>query len=570
MTTSDSAEHFYYNGLIYTADAQNRFCDALVIRDGCILAIGTKETLREYVSSNTQCHDLQGKTVIPGLIDAHLHPFWGAMQLDSCHLNYDYYTIPQILAKIQAHLDLPSDRNPDKWLKVFGWYQQGVLPKGTQISRFDLDTLNTERPIIILSSDCHSLVANSCALQRLGIDENTSKPNDGQIRRNELGQLTGVLEDGPAMRAFEKTLNFTESERLNIGLKMQHHLNQQGVTTVMDARFSEMAFSLFQQMQLQQILTLRIFGAYEITPTQVKTPEEQTIALQKAQQTADQYNQHTGQSTPFVAIKHIKLFVDGVLESPLMSAALLQPYQTDLPTLSHPHYGDYYFSAQTLNRLIPEIAAYGFHPHLHTVGDGAIEISLNAIETMRNHYPDKDIRPSLAHNELVAPHQYQRFSRLATFPLLSFQWANISDQDRVDEIKMFGESRFKEREPAGKFIDAGAIVAFGSDWPIDELDEWYAFQVAMTRQGIDTKGQLGERLDNDRNLTLIEVLRSATINAAKMLDMDRYIGSLEVGKFADFAILQQPLFSLLPQEIAQISVDSTIIGGVVVYQSNKE
>ncbi len=256
-----------------------------------------------------------------------------------------------------------------------------------------------------------------------------------------------------------------------------------------------------------------------------------------------------------------------------MTAALLEPYRANHGSSQQPdwqdtdHYGDLYFTAPVVNAVILECARAGLHPHTHTVGDGAIEMVLDAVAQMRAALPGKDIRPGLAHNELVAAHQYKRFAELGATAVLSFQWGGLPGVLIDEEREMLGEARFQHMEPAARFLDAGARIAYGSDWPIDRLDEWYNLQVGMTRRAWDLEGNpAGPRLDNDRNLTLIETLRSATIDAAYMIAKERYIGSLEVGKFADIIILKNNLFEQSPETIYQTQVACTLVGGKVVYQ----
>ena len=555
------ADVIYINGYIYTADQYDTICEAIAIQNGYIIATGSTQEINntQYVDNYTVIYDLQGKTMMPGIIDAHLHTFWGGMQLSSCNLNYQSLTVDDTLAIIQQYLDNDSVHNSGSWLQVRGWLRQEVLPIGTDITRFDLDKLNTQRPIILFSNDCHTLVANSIALEKFGLDRNTPEPSDGKIGRTEDGDLNGILEDAPAMRAFDSISKLTDEQAVNIAKLSQEELNKQGVTAVMDARITETQADAFLKLQQQDQLSIRLFGARELPPDDVGSIEDIPAVIDRVKQFAERYNDKNWQPKPGIKVSHTKLFVDGVMQAPLMTARLLTPYQLEN---EKDRYGDLYYSIEMLDALILESSRAGFHPHMHTVGEGAIEVVLNAIEKMRKALPGADIRPSTAHNELSAMHQFARYKQLNANVVFSFQWAGCSSA-MIEQYKtLFGAERYNGLEAHGQYIDAGVTCAFGSDWPIDPLNEWYDFQIAMTRQ-IDAEHP---RLNSDRNLTALEVLRCATIGAAYVLKQDDYIGSIEKGKFADVIILDRNPFTIPATDIQNVKVLTTIVGGKTVYQ----
>ncbi|ANI29834.1 amidohydrolase [Yersinia entomophaga] len=568
------AEVIYYHGAVYTADRDNTICSAIAIGQGYILATGSDDEVLRLATPETQLIDLQGKLMMPGLIDSHMHPFWGGKQLRGCHLNYAALTVEQTLAFIQQHLDADPSQGDTDWLPVRAWQRQAMIPVGADMSRAALDTLKTRRPVVLFSNDCHTLAANSRALELLGIDENTPTPSDGKIARDEQGKLTGILEDAPAMRAFDSIPSGSPEQNVNTAAYVQQVLNAQGVTTVMDTRVFAEQLSAFGALRDRGELTLRLLGAKEVTPDSLKGPQDAGRAVDEIVEFGRQWGDKNWTPEPGLAVDHVKLFIDGVLQPPTMTASLLEPYRENRGTAEQPdwqpteRYGDLYFTAPVVDALMVECARAGMHPHTHTVGDGAIEMVLNAVEKMREAYPEKDIRPGLAHNELVAAHQYERFAKLKATAVLSFQWCGLPGVLIDEEREMLGEARFQHMEPTARFLDAGARLAYGSDWPIDRLDEWYNLQVGMTRRAWDSEGNpAGPRLDNDRDLTLIEVLRAATIDAAYMIAKEQYIGSLEVGKFADAIIFKNNLFEQPAETIYQTKIEKTLIGGKIVYQS---
>lgn len=573
MPDSLNPDVIYHNGKIYTADKSDQFCEAIAIKQGYITAVGSSHELLALAGAQTEVIDLEKRVVLPGLIDSHMHPFWGGKQLRGCNLNYAALTVEETLALLQQHLDEDPLKEEDDWLSVRAWQRQAMIPAGADMCRQSLDTLNTRRPVVLFSNDCHTLAANSRALEMLGITEETPVPADGKIGRDEEGRLNGILEDAPAMRAFDSIPTGTPEQCVLIARHVQRVLNQQGVTTVMDTRVYEEQLKAFAVLRDSGELTLRMCGAREITPDSVAGPQDAARALDELVDFNQRWNDPVWQPAPGFGVSHVKFFVDGVLQPPTMTASLLQPYRKNRGTHAHPDwqptedYGDLYFTPEVFNALVKECGRTGVHPHMHTVAEGAIEMALDALQEMRQAWPQKDVRPGLAHNELAAAHQYARFAELDVTAVLSYQWAGLPAVLIDEERAMLGEERFPHLEPQGRFLDAGARLAYGSDWPIDRLDEWYNLQIAMTRRAWDAEGNpAGPRLDNDRNLTLTEVLRSATIDAAYMIARDGEVGSLEPGKLADLIVLKDDIFSNPPETLFKTRVLRTVVGGKVVWQ----
>ena len=256
--TFQIADTLYYNGLIYTADNSNNFVEAIAVSQGIIIATGTKSNLLAYCNEKTQHIDLQKKMVMPGIIDAHMHPFWGGTTLAGCHLDYLSLTIDEILSRIQRYLDADPIDSDTAWLKVSAWYREGMQPEGIQMTRYHLDSLNTSRPILLFSSDCHSVLANSRALELLNITAETPDPPDGNIERDGDRTPIGILEDAPAMQAIDSLPPLTAEQNLQIARHVQKLLNQQGVTTIMDARVGEPQLRAFNTLREAGELTVRV------------------------------------------------------------------------------------------------------------------------------------------------------------------------------------------------------------------------------------------------------------------------------------------------------------------------
>jgi len=203
---------------------------------------------------------------------------------------------------------------------------------------------------------------------------------------------------------------------------------------------------------------------------------------------------------------------------------------------------------------------------MHADGDGAVHAGLDGIEALRNALPSADIRPAIAHDEIVDPVDFGRYKKLDTIPVLSFQWEKPAG-DTLGLRNYFGPARMKILEPAGLLAAAGARIAFGSDWPVDKLDEWFALKVSVTRTNSpDAPAEYRGRLGDDPGLSPAAALRAITINVAYELHQNDATGSIEVGKFADLIVLDRNPLKIPAEDIANTRVLETVVGGNVIYQ----
>jgi predicted amidohydrolase YtcJ len=207
----------------------------------------------------------------------------------------------------------------------------------------------------------------------------------------------------------------------------------------------------------------------------------------------------------------------------------------------------------------------GIDPHMHADGDAAVRAGLDGVEAMRKEIGNADIRPAIAHDEIVSPADFPRYKTLGTQPVLSFQWEKPAG-DTIGLTNYFGPERMKIIEPAGLLAAAGARIAFGSDWPVDALDEWFALKVGVTRTNApDAPPEYHGKLGDDPGLSPEAVLRAVTIDAAYELHEDDVTGSLEVGKLADLILLDRDPLKIPAEEIAKVQVLETVVGGQSVY-----
>jgi len=565
------ADRVYRNGVIFKADANHTNAEALAIREGKIVYVGNNQGVAPFIGTSTQVVDLQGRFLMPGLIDGHMHPLEAGAQLLKCSLNYEPLTIVEFQQRIQACLDKPSSKEPDAWLEVVSWFQESMRPAGTKTSRATLDALKTKRPIIVRSSFGHTVLANSRALVLAKITANTPDPIGGKIWRDSSGEPTGLLED--AAKAIFSTLvpQLTPEENVAAAKAALQAMNRQGVTSFLDAAAAEEDIVAFTAARRAGELTARGHFAPVIEPSEANDPHgavARVVALGK------KYDAGKIARDPSISVRNAKMFLDGVIAAPAFTGAMREPYYIKQGTSEKPHWVPgtsrgpaVYFPPEALATILVDLARMGIDPHMHADGDAAVRAGLDGVQALRKAMPSVDIRPAIAHDEIVDPVDFARYKQLGTTAVLSMQWEKPAG-DTMGLRDYFGPKRMKILEPAGLLAAAGAPIAFGSDWPVDRLDEWFALKVGVTRTNApDAPPEFRGRLGDDPGLSADAVLRAATISAAYELHDEAVDGSLEVGKLADLIVLDRNPLKIPPEEIAKTQILETVVGGKVVYQA---
>jgi hypothetical protein len=563
------ADAVYRNALVVTMDQHQPRAQALAVRSGRLVYVGTNAGARAYIGSLTEVHDVGGRLLMPGLIDGHMHPLAGGRMLTRCNLGYARMDAAELQARIRSCLDERPSRGPSDWLQVANWFQEGMT--GTVVpDRRLLDALGTDRPIMVFSSFGHTALLNSRALALAAIDATTPDPLGGVIERDAQGLPTGILQDA----AFEGVLALipppTADEESAAAEAALLALRTQGVTTVLDAAADEHTMAAFAARRDAGRLTARLHFAVHVKPPEGGDPAAVVARLRSL---AGRYDSGPLQATPGLSVHNVKLFLDGVISGPAFSGAMLEPYFENRGTPAQPRWEpgsnrgpDVYFPPATLAALLEAAAIAGFEPHLHADGDRAVRAALDAAAVLRVHHPAEALRVAVAHDEVVDPSDFPRYRSLGVAPVLSFQWEKPAP-DTVGGLRdPLGPARYRLIEPAGLLARAGAPIAFGSDWPVDSFAEWLALEVAVTRSGTPASGpEFQWHLGDDPGLGREQALRAATLGSAWELHREHELGSLERGKWADFIILDRNVLEIPVTDISATRVLQTVVGGKTVY-----
>ncbi|MBS0419190.1 MAG: amidohydrolase [Proteobacteria bacterium] len=559
LAVSNVPDTIYTNGYVYTVDKVNSVQQAIAVKDGRISYVGSTAGATALAKPTTKIVDLHGRMLMPGLIDGHMHPQDGGTVLLKCNLNYEKLTVPQFQQRIQACLDQTHAREPDQWLEVVNWFQQDMLPAGVAVTSATLDSLPTHRPIAVMSSFGHTVLANSRALQLARIDAKTPDPVGGKIQHNADGKPSGLLEDAAQTKVMDLIPAPTRAESVAAARAALEALRKQGITTFLDAAAESIDLESFSTVQRAGDLTVRAHFAPVIKPAANLDPVAAVAAVKAL---ARRFDQGALRPAPGISVHNTKLFLDGVITAPAFTGAMLEPYLTR----GKDRGPDVYFPAPVLKALLLGLARNGLEPHMHADGDRAVHEGLDAIEALRKEFPESQIRAAIAHNEIVAPADFPRFASLGAIPVLSFQWEKPASDTIEGARDYLGPQRFKYLEPAGFLANAGARVAYGSDWPVDRLDEWFALKVGVTRENSAAAGpSYRGRLSTDPGLSVATAIRAITANAAYELHAEQAVGSLEVGKLADLIVLDRNITKIPAREIADVKVLMTVVGGTTVF-----
>ena len=490
---------------------------ALAVKDGRIVYVGSDGEAAKWIGPDSKVLEVSGHTVLPGLIDSHIHAAEGALARGGCSLADDQLTIEQAAPRIRACVE--ADRGTG-WLTV-----TDVNGAGFKANRKQLDAIVSNRPLFLWGADGHTAWVNSRALELAKITRKTANPEDGRIERDARGEATGFLVDGAVGLVLDVMDKPTPAKRLEVLRAVQKQLHAVGITSYLEANTDAETVAAYVELarlgELRARVTIALESSGENTPAEFARLEALRAAV------GDQ---------PLLRADFIKLFADGVMEFPTQTAAMLAPYQTadGKPGKSS---GKLYLTPAAMAEFIQQANADGFNIHVHAIGDAAVRETLNAFTAARASGNTRSF--SIAHLQLIDSTDIPRFAKINVLASLQLLWAQ-PDNYSIDAVKPYiGDERLARTYPARALVASGAVVAGGSDWDVSSFNPFEAMATGMSRT--NPKEPARGTLNADQALTLDEMLAAYTINAARVLDRDKDIGSLVVGKAADFVILDQQL-----------------------------
>lgn len=547
----------YSNARIYTMNENMPWAEAMVVEGNHIVFVGNNTDAMNYINSlpieGTLSINLNGDVVLPGFIDTHTHPGLVASLAEDEEQASENHLPVDSKESLFKFLEDYADKHPFKPFIMLGeWDVNTFLPEGP--SKEELDKIFPLRPVILMDNSGHSLWANSSALALLGVDKNTPdlSPNISMFARDKHGEPTGWIKEFAIMSDIGGFLVPGKQEIKESVLAFLNFLSSRGITTLWDAgnfNFDDAIYAAIAELDREGLLPVRYEGSYHIwDPNQIDTAAAEFLELRR---------KYAGDRLQF---NTLKIHYDGVNE--ILTAGMLEPYAIDPD-----NHGGVLFNAERLSRFMEELNQQGIHLHLHTVGDWATREALDAVELARSRNNNTlDIEITLSHLEVVSPEDIPRFAELDVHANFTPHWFGGTVFGEAGK-RALGAERAKRSQVAKAFVDAGANVTLSSDVVSEReshrADPFIGMQMSITRQEYnDPNGPILSPAH--AGLTLDDALAAYTIKGAHQLGFVDQLGTIAVGKKADFVVLPHSPFKVDIHQLHQITPKATVLDGVVV------
>jgi hypothetical protein len=526
-------------GRVITVDTNEYVAQAVAIRDGRFVGVGDDEAIIGHIGPNTQVIELAGRTVVPGLIDSHLHQLFAALNGPAVQL-----LGAKSVADVQAAIaERVARTEAGKWVMASSGWHESILEEGRMPTRQELDKVSPNNPVFIPRGG-HVITVNSKALELAGITKDTPNPDGGVIVRDEAtGEATGVLLENAAnlVRKILPPPPANMAELLKIAM---HDLNSYGIVSVIEPGVNEQQMALYRAVHDAGEMTVRTDVLYRALK---KSEVEKGIAAIKAQKNDDMLR--------FVGIKFL---LDGGVEGGRMNwpYRIVPGEQTDASyrgvLLLPPGGEDEYVEGLKL------IANAGLQAQTHAVGDETIDVIVRSYGRVNAEKPIRNLRWTIMHLFHPSDAALKRMAEIGIMATMQDHPVLLGHNQR----RWWGDEHAAYAIPIRETIDAGVLVGGGTDGPVVPVDPYLSMWWMTTRQVLK-----GYALGKEHAITPKEALTLYTINNARVMGVEHERGSIEVGKLADLAVLSQDILSVPPDAIRDTKALMTVVGGKIVYRN---
>ena len=546
------ADYVFTNGKVYTVNEDQPWADAVAVRGNKIVYVGGNVGAKAFVGAGAEEVDLNGRLVLPGFVESHIHLALGGATTSGVVLTMND-SIDDVVRKVKDF----AEAHPDRYC-IFGASYNAFLFDEKGPNKALLDEVVSDRPVFLMDHTLHAVWVNSKALDIGGITKETPNPAGGEFVRNDKGEATGAIKGGPAYISVLNDTDAITAESVAQTLpSVVEGLSEFGFTSAIDmgAPFAtKAAYESMYNLSKKGELPLRMSVTYY-----VNTPALAVDAVERLDGYAKKYKTET------LWFDTLKVSGDSVVEN--QKAAMLEPYLTTGET------GSLYFDRNALGKMVLDAAELGYHTTVHTIGDAAVRTALQVAGDLRA-AGYEDILFSTTHSQLVHPDDRRMYVDFDVTAQTTGNWAVY----QAAYIPHLGEERNSSRQfPLRFWADNGVNVALGADWPatpggfehgVNPFNNIYGAMHRKCPAGMESIfGQVPGKVlgPEDQVLTLAEAVEAYTLGGARMLGIDDQVGSIEVGKKADLILLDQNLFEIHPDEIPKTRVLATMFDGRVVH-----
>jgi predicted amidohydrolase YtcJ len=555
-TEEPAAPILFYDAQVFTAEYDHPYAEAAAIHGDRIIAVGALGDVERSVGPTARRVDLHGRFLMPGMIDAHVHPIMGGITL----IQASFSEAASVASLVQFVAEQTKKRESMRGdvlmindIDLSYWSHAAEIDAALSQGAF------AKQPIVLVGNDGHTAWANRPARTRAGITKQfirSLKPGDRQHYGFDAAfNPTGFVVDAGKNKLDGSLPRYPADFLLRAGRAAVHYLNGFGITAWLDAAVSGVVggtipasvadpgyLPVYQDLARRGELTAHV-AAYPVVQPDLGTPQIEVVEALRAR----------FKNVPNLTIPGLKVFADGVVEFPSQTAALTKPYSNtgrSAPLL---------FTPAKMNALVTEAARRGLNVHIHAIGDLAVKASLDAFEAARQAVPQSTLPFSLTHAQFVDPEDIPRFAQLHVIAVLQLLWAT-ANPDSVEKVKPYVDPDiYRWMYPARSILDSGGEIAGASDWLVSSPNPFWAIYVAVRRSG-----RRSGLLDATQRVPREAMLYAYTRNAAHALNQLDEIGSLAPGKRADLILVDRDVLTVPAEELLNATVVWTMFGGKVV------
>jgi len=529
------------NGKVVAVDAENSVREAVAVKGGRIVAVGSTAEVKGLIGKSTEVLDLAGKTVLPGIIDSHTHPGHGATRL----LEIDCRA-PHIkgIKDLQAVVSERAKRiGPGKWVRGAN-YNDSKLAERRQITRWELDDAAPENPVILVSDTGHQCVVNSLALKLAGVTRGTADPPGGKIDRRVDGEATGLFYETASHLVTDKIPPYSLEETKEGLRRLFDQYCEWGITSTHDASGQALGIRAYQRLLEEGYRKVRVSLMVSLHTGRPGADDalESMTAL----------GVESGFGDEWLRVMSLKIMGDG--SGAGGTAAVYEPQHRGPKGL-----GLMTTSKEEMEKIVMKAHEAGIRCSIHSIGDRGIDIALDCIEKAQKAKPVQGMRHRLEHNSCCTPKQLRRIKKLGVSPSSSIGYMyGIGDQ----YAENFGPGRARWLHPHKTMKKMGIIAGGNNDCPVTFYSPFVQIYAAVTR-----KSSSGQVIGPEEAIGVMDAIRLYTWNGAYLAKEEHLKGSIEPGKLADMIVIDRDILSIPKEEIKDVKVLTTIVDGRITYHS---